>query len=233
MFSKKPQEVGPGLYLVAGPELTDPADCQVYGVDGGTEMALIDCGAGPSTQEILANLRGVGLDAKPLSAVILTHCHVDHIGGLSTILRERSPKVICHRGDLEAIETGDPVRTAASWYGVRLPPIRVDRVIEGEEEAIPVGSTQLRCIHTPGHTPGSISVLWETEWGRVLFGQDIHGPFLPEFGSDPEQWAGSMKRLLALRPDVLCEGHFGVFRPWKEVERFIQGHLRQQGFYVR
>jgi glyoxylase-like metal-dependent hydrolase (beta-lactamase superfamily II) len=106
----------------------------------------------------------------------------------------------------------------------------VDRILEGDEEIVTIGQAQLQCIHTPGHTPGSISVLWDTPHGRVLFGQDIHGPFMPSFGSDLRQWAASMRRLLALTPDVLCEGHFGVFRPWEAAERFIRGHLRQQGF---
>ena len=48
--------------------------------------------------------------------------------------------------------------------------------------------------------------------------------------TDLALWAASMEKLLALRPDVLCEGHYGIFRPWEAVERFIRGHLRQQGF---
>ncbi len=227
---QRPHRVVPGVFLVGGPDLTDPADCLVYAVDGGTEVALIDCGAGASAREILANLQSVGLGQKRLAAVILTHCHVDHIGGLPTMVRERSPQVICHQGDAGAIESPDPERTAASWYGVKLPPMRVDRVLEQDEELVIVGEARLRCIHTPGHTPGSISVLWDTPHGRVLFGQDVHGPFMPSFGSDVEKWASSMRRLLALRPDVLCEGHFGVFRPWEAVEQFIQGHLQHQGF---
>ncbi len=220
----------PGVFLVGGPEMTDPADCLVYAVDGGAEIALIDCGAGKSVGTILGNMKKAGLDPARLKTLILTHCHVDHIGGLPGILKHCSPRLVCHRGDADAIETADDSRTAASWYGLSLPPVRADLVLEGEEEIIRVGEADLRCIHTPGHTPGSISVLLETEAGRVLFGQDIHGPFLREFGSDLEQWAASMRRLLALKPDILCEGHFGIFRPWEEVKRFVMGHLREHGF---
>jgi glyoxylase-like metal-dependent hydrolase (beta-lactamase superfamily II) len=229
-MARESQEVVPGVFVVGGPDLTGPADCLVYAVDGGTEAALIDCGAGKSAREILANLERVGLGGKPLSTLILTHCHVDHIGGLAYIVRERSPKVVCHAWDLDAIQTGDPKRTASSWYGVRLPAIRVDHVLRADEEFILVGQARLRCLHTPGHTPGSISVLWESDSGKILFGQDIHGPFMGDFGSDIERWAASMGKLLDLRPDVLCEGHYGIFQPWKEVERFIRDHLRQHGF---
>jgi glyoxylase-like metal-dependent hydrolase (beta-lactamase superfamily II) len=59
----------------------------------------------------------------------------------------------------------------------------------------------------------------------VLFGQDVHGPFAPAFGSDLAQWRNSMLRLLELQADVLAEGHYGVFRPAAEVSAFIREQL--------
>lgn len=230
MSKGKPTEVFPGVYLVGGPGLTSPSDCLVYAVDGRSEVALVDTGAGRNPERLLSNLEEVGLWGKPLGTVILTHCHVDHIGGLKGILERARPRVVCHKGDLEAIQSGDPQKTASSWYGIRLPEVQVDLVLEGAEEEVKVGETLLLCIHTPGHTPGSISLLWEVPQGRVLFGQDIHGPFMREFGSDLTQWASSMRRLLELKADVLCEGHFGIFQPAREVERFILEQLRENGF---
>jgi len=224
------QEILPGLFIVGGPGITDPSDCLVYALDCGSEVTLFDCGAGKSASLILRNLRAAGLGDKPLTTLILSHCHVDHIGGISALLKEASPRVVCHAGDLEAIESGDPRRTASSWYGTTLPRVRVDHIISGEEETLQVGNAALHCLHTPGHTPGSLSVVWDTEGGRVLFGQDVHGPFVAEFGSDLEVWAESMHRLLDLHPDVLCEGHYGVFRPREAAEGFIRQHLDHQGY---
>jgi len=204
----------------------------VYALNGKREVVLVDTGAGRSAGKIMENLERVGLGGKPVSKIILTHWHVDHIGGAKSIAQRTRGKIVSHRGDLEAIERGDPVRTASSWYGIRLPELKVDMVIEGSEEELQVGDTLLRCLHTPGHTPGSISLLWERSEGRVLFGQDIHGPFLPEFGSDLQQWASSMKRLLALEPDILCEGHYGIFPSREEVKRFILKCLVAQGFDI-
>jgi glyoxylase-like metal-dependent hydrolase (beta-lactamase superfamily II) len=230
LSKRNPTEVFPGVYLVGGPGLTSSSDCLVYALDGQGEVALVDTGVGKSVGRILSNLEEVGLGGKPLGTVILTHCHVDHIGGVRGILQRARPRVVCHRGDLEAIETGEPGKTASSWYGIRLSRVKVDMVLEGEEEKVQVGSADLLCIHTPGHTPGSISILWERPQGRVLFGQDIHGPFMEEFGSDLAQWASSMRKLLALKADVLCEGHFGIFQPAREVERFILEQMRGNGF---
>ena len=61
--------------------------------------------------------------------------------------------------------------------------------------------------------------------GRVLFGQDVHGPFHSQFGSELAAWRRSMARLLALDADILCEGHFGVFRGRDAVRRFFEGQL--------
>ncbi len=227
---QRPQPVAPGVFVVGGPAITDPADCLVYAVDGGTEVALIDCGAGASALQILRNLEEVGLGDRPLGLLVLTHRHVDHVGGAPAIVDRASPRVACHALDAGALVRPDPVSTASSWYGVRLPPIPVDPVLEGEEGTIPLGGTELRWIHTPGHTPGSIAVYVDTPAGRVAFAQDVHGPFLPEFGSDLDRWTASMERLLALRPDVLCEGHYGVLRPRDRVERFVRDHLRAQGY---
>lgn len=224
------QRITDRVALVGGPGLTRPEDCLVYAVDGGTEVGLIDCGAGESVEQILANLDEAGWGSRPLSTLILTHRHVDHIGGAAQLVRLRGPAVIAHALDADAIEAADAESTASSWYGTRLEPTRVDRRLEGPEEVLTLGDLQLRCLHTPGHTPGSVSVTVDVDGVRVLFAQDVHGPFLPEFGSSLDRWAESMERLLKLRADILCEGHHGVFRPAEAVEAFIHKHLSEKGF---
>ena len=89
-----------------------------------------------------------------------------------------------------------------------------------------IGDLEFNFLHTPGHTPGSISVYIDTRDGRVLFGQDIHGPFSPAWGSDLAQWRASMQKLLDLKADVLCEGHAGIYRE-KEIGKYIESYLKQ------
>jgi glyoxylase-like metal-dependent hydrolase (beta-lactamase superfamily II) len=55
-----------------------------------------------------------------------------------------------------------------------------------------------------------------------LFGQDLHGPILKEFGSDLSRWNLSTQELLKLDADILCEGHFGVYRSKKEVTNYLR-----------
>lgn len=217
--------VVPGwVWTVGGGGLSGPGDCLVYLLDLG-ELVLVDCGVGPSWSRIKSNIESTGHDPSLLHTLVLTHCHVDHIGAAAAAVRDSGCRLVAHGLDAEAIETGEPRRTAADWYDVELPRLRVDLRVEGEAETLAMTRASLALLHTPGHTPGSMVALVETPEGRVLFGQDVHGPFSPAFGSDRAAWRRSMERLLALEVDVLCEGHYGVMRPASEARRFIEGQL--------
>jgi len=219
--------IGPGIFQVAGPDLTDPRDALAYLVEDHGDLALIDAGAGPSYPGIVRNIRALGLDPTRLKLIVATHAHIDHVGALSAFVRDFSPVVAAHQADAWALETADPAFTAARAYGLRLEPVEVALKLQGRENRLALGDSELVCLHTPGHTPGSLSVILDRDGTRYLFGQDIHGPFLPAFRSDIDQWRASMARLLALEADVLCEGHYGVIRGAKRVARFIQDFLDQ------
>ncbi|TES93851.1 MAG: hypothetical protein E3J90_13850 [Promethearchaeota archaeon] len=135
-------------------------------------------------------------------------------------------KFYAHDLDADAIEeSGHDSKTAASWYGVEYKPVRLERRLKGELEKIQLGQYEFQCIHTPGHTPGSISVLIEANNIKILFGQDIHGPFYKSFGSNLNDYQKSMQKLVDLNADILCEGHYGVIKPASEVVRFIRSHM--------
>jgi hypothetical protein len=59
----------------------------------------------------------------------------------------------------------------------------------------------------------------------VLFGQDIHGPLHPSLLSNRSQYRDSLKFLLGLEADILCEGHFGVYKGRENVQIFIRQFL--------
>jgi glyoxylase-like metal-dependent hydrolase (beta-lactamase superfamily II) len=61
----------------------------------------------------------------------------------------------------------------------------------------------------------------------VLFGQDIHGPYYRDWGADPEQAKASLQKLIELKADILCEGHFGIYRPASAVEDYIRGYMER------
>ena len=84
-------------------------------------------------------------------------------------------------------------------------------------------------MHIPGHTPGSISLYADTGGKRILFGQDIAAPLLEEFDCDMAAWRRSMEELLALKADVLCDGHSGIYQPARAVAAYIRHFIRLYG----
>ena len=65
----------------------------------------------------------------------------------------------------------------------------------------------------------------ESEGKRVLFGQDVHGPLDASLLSNREDYLESLRFLLSLEADILCEGHYGVFRGKEHVADFIESFL--------
>jgi len=224
MMLGEPYRVTDGVYVVAGSEMTDPRDCAVYLIDAG-ELILIDSGAGPSAPQIKRNIELLGLDPRKVSAIILTHSHIDHCGGAHFFVKELAARLIMHEADTAPVERGDDRVTAATWYGLRAEPVAIDTKIAGQEERILFGDQVVTLLHTPGHTPGSLSVWMDRSGKRVLFGQDIHGPFHPDFGSNIGHWRRSMHQLISLEADILCEGHFGVYQPKEQVRSYIEHYL--------
>ena len=219
--------IAKGVYLIGGPNISRSDDATVFIIDFDGELVMIDAGAGRSSRILERNIRDEGLDPKAITTLILTHCHIDHIGSAPYFRDSFGCRLLIHDLDADAVEKGDPIRTAANWYETTFPPTRIDRRLQGDQETLIFGKGELHCLHTPGHTPGSIAVYLDRDGERILFGQDIHGPFMSSFGSNNEHWKASMHRLLDLRADILCEGHFGIFRPAERVEQYIRKYLRQ------
>jgi glyoxylase-like metal-dependent hydrolase (beta-lactamase superfamily II) len=120
--------------------VADPASGEAIVVDGGDEA-----------ERIVTRLDALGVRAKHL---VHTHAHVDHIGCLG-VLRERTgARGLLHPGDLPLYAT---VREQARWLGM-VPPSVVG--LDGElqdGDRLSAGDATLEVLHTPGHTPGSVS----------------------------------------------------------------------------
>ncbi|MDP8255395.1 MAG: MBL fold metallo-hydrolase [Candidatus Alcyoniella australis] len=219
------EKVTERIFVVGGPDLTDPADALVYLIMDGNTGVLIDSGCGSSATEIAEAVTECGLHPNELDTIILTHGHIDHIGGANALSSISGAQLVAHELDAPAMETADLRRTAASMYGLLLEPICLDQILRGAGGTIEVGPISIEWAHTPGHTPGSIVLYLQEDQGLVIFGQDIHGPFSPAFDSDLSLWRDSMQQIMQRRPEILCEGHAGVIRGADRVQRFIRQHL--------
>ena len=218
---REPFRICQDVYLIGSSDVSHSYDCCVYLVDCG-DLLLIDAGAGQSFDRLVKNVEKLDFDPKKLKAILVTHAHIDHIGSLHQFKKELGMQIIAHEFDTEAIEDGHG--TAAEAYGVSYIPCLVDQRIQSDEATFQFGKHELKVIHIPGHTPGSIAVYFDTEDGKVLFGQDIHGPYYPHWGADPALAKISLGKLMDLKADILCEGHFGIYKPADAVARYIRGY---------
>jgi len=201
-------------------------ECSVYMVDTQSDQGLVLIDAGMNL-DMIKRISSLGLRFEDIQHCILTHCHIDHIGACAE-LKRALPDIKFYAHELDATPIEEPAhddRTAASWYGVRYEPVKLYRKFT--ETTLILGNCAFQCIHTPGHTPGSISVLVESEGKKVLFGQDLHGPFNDSFLSNLQDYQLSMQKLLGLNADILCEGHFGIFQPADKVKQYIETHKAQ------
>jgi glyoxylase-like metal-dependent hydrolase (beta-lactamase superfamily II) len=218
-------QITKNLWQVGGAGLTASEDAAVYLVRFGEVAALIDAGCGNHTQRLANHIANALPEGIPIRYLFLTHCHYDHVGGAEEIRNRYGCSIVAHDLDAEPLEAGDSTITAAAWYGARMRPLRIDHKIRGTGQTITVGNGSITALHCPGHSPGSLIYLAEIDSRRILFGQDVHGPLHPDLLSNRKDYVCSLRSLLELNADILCEGHFGIFRGREEITRFIRSFL--------
>ncbi len=218
-------EITSNIFLIGGPSHSHPSDAQIFLIRSDNEAAMIDCGTGEGTEEVLSNMRECSVEPETIKYLFLTHCHYDHTGGANLIRQLTGCKVVAHLLDSEYIENGDSAVTAASWYRKEMEPSKVDIKIRSDREVFKLGDLEVIFYHTPGHSPGSSVLTVKSDGKTVLFGQDIHGPLNPSFKSNREDYINSLNFMLSLKADILCEGHFGIFRGKDNAAKFIESYL--------
>ncbi|MDH7600072.1 MAG: MBL fold metallo-hydrolase [Sedimentisphaerales bacterium] len=179
-------------------------NCYLLAPEKGRQVVIIDAGLDPDglADQIKARQLTPG-------ALILTHGHIDHIGGVWG-LRRLFPQVPVYIHSLDAPMLEDPDSNLAYLAGLDGLDVSADQLVRDGQEIV-FDQIQLRVIHTPGHTPGSIS-LYCAEQGLVftgdaLFAGSIGRTDLP--GGNYQQLIRSIKtRLLTLpRRTLVYPGH--------------------------
>ncbi len=177
------------------------ANCWIVGKESAGEGLVIDPGGNSDT--INRAIDETGLDIK---VIVLTHGHSDHIAALRDVQDKTGAEVAIHIEDADFLEGGG---SYSSQFGISYrtphPPERLLR----EGDTIEVGGMSLKVIHTPGHTPGSISLLTDfgVFTGDTIFRRGIGTTLMP--GSSRPQLLDSIRQKLMILPDntVIFPGH--------------------------
>jgi len=219
------QEVVPGVFQLS--RWWDQADLgsNVYLIDAGGELTLVDTGYKGKELLITEKVRSLGYSPSRITAIIITHHHPDHVGGLAALVEVTKARVIAHAADAPFIDGRLPqpgpsrpawLRRAAHPFNRMLAtrPAAVDiEVAEGDELPLADG---IRILHTPGHTPGSICIFLRRS-GVVFTGDllaqrfGLKWPSIP-FTADVEQLRLSVRKLAGYQFESACFGHGSPIR---------------------
>src|SRR6195256_2822198 len=134
-------------------------NCSIIGDPITREALVIDPG-----DEVTRILDLLGRHKLTVKAIVSTHAHIDHVGGLSKLHQYTGAPVLMHRDDLPLYQA---MEMQASFLGVHAPELtEIDQLLK-EGDSLHWGSFEAQVIHTPGHTPGSVSLYLPHNAGKV------------------------------------------------------------------
>lgn len=166
-------------------------NCSIVGDEASGEAVVIDPGDDVErVQEVLARHH-----LRP-KYVIATHAHIDHVGGMEKLKRATGAAVMMHQDDLPLYRN---LAMQAAWLGVPSPGVtEVDQFLKAGD-ALRWGSLSLDVMHTPGHSPGSLSLLLPGKPSRIFSGDTL---FQSSIGRT-DLWGGSFDQILRSIHDTL------------------------------
>jgi glyoxylase-like metal-dependent hydrolase (beta-lactamase superfamily II) len=211
--------VGGGAFTGFG--LSSDFDAHIYLLDGGDELALVDCGMGTELgiERVIANIERDGVDPSRIRRLLLTHFHTDHASGAARYRERLQLRVAFSALERETLETADHERTsfaaaqAAGIFpaGFTYPACPVDDALRDGDE-LQVGHLAISYLETPGHSAGHGSFLVRGREQSYLLGGDA-------------VFAGG-KLLLQATADCDLQASFATIRKLEGVEfhALLPGH---------
>lgn len=178
-------------------------NCSIFGDEATKEAIVID--PGDNIDDILKILAKHELRVK---AIVITHAHIDHIGGAQKLKIATGAPVHMNENDSEL---SDRLDMQAAWIGVETPENPGIDTPARDGDTLTLGTAAFHVLHTPGHTQGSISLWIPSEQklvaGDTLFRDSVGRTDLP--GGDSKQIVASIKGKLLTLPEetVVIAGH--------------------------
>jgi glyoxylase-like metal-dependent hydrolase (beta-lactamase superfamily II) len=181
-------------------------NCFLFRREGSDRLLVIDPGEEP--ERILAAIEATGAQAE---AILLTHCHFDHIGAVAPLAKATGAPVYCPEIELPVLAD---IMAFVPWEGFGpYESYEADEIVRGGE-TLELAGLEIDVVFTPGHSPGHVTYAVRGEpalfSGDVLFQGSVGRVDLP--GGDGPTLLASIARLLEAYPDetVVHPGHMGL-----------------------
>jgi hydroxyacylglutathione hydrolase len=178
-------------------------NCTILGDEVTHEAVVVD--PGDNIPEILSRLQKHGLT---LRQIVITHAHIDHVGGAALLKKATGAPVFLNQQDLGLLGA---MEIQAGWLGVPTPEVASPDASADDGLTVGLATLPAEVIHTPGHTPGSICLLFPQQQlllaGDTLFAGSIGRTDLP--GGDGRQILRSLRERLMVLPETtrVLPGH--------------------------
>ncbi|WP_340820708.1 MBL fold metallo-hydrolase [Methanolobus sp. WCC4] len=191
----------------------------------GEGIILVDSGFPESEDTIIGKLDELDIAPEEVSLIVLTHAHPDHAGSASALRERTGAKVLIHRLDADKLRNGTQGELNSIRFVGRImkpfferekmnkfPPVEPDIIIGSTFDLSDYG-IKGEVIHTPGHTPGSVSVILEN--GDAIVGDLIvpsllsNKPNFPFWADDRSALKKSIQKVVSYRPERVYIAHFG------------------------
>ena len=179
-------------------------NCVVIGDERTRQAIVID--PGDETARIADILERQSLK---ICAIVATHAHIDHVGALAALKQLSGAPAMIHEADVPLYEG---MAEQAAWLGVPVPDTTtLDRYLANEQR-LAVGGRSLEVVHTPGHSPGSVSFLIDERTPVVLSGDTLFAGSIGRtdlWGGSFDQIMSSIRTKLMRLPDdaIVIPGH--------------------------
>jgi glyoxylase-like metal-dependent hydrolase (beta-lactamase superfamily II) len=182
-------------------------NCYVFRREGAEAALIVDPGEEP--ERILGALEALGI--KRVEAILLTHCHFDHIGAVAPVARETGAPVYCPELEVQVLAD---INSYVPWPGFGpYESYEADATVAGGER-LELAGFEIDVLFTPGHSPGHVTYALSQERalfsGDVLFQGSVGRVDLP--GGDWGTLLESIRKLLDAYPDetTVYPGHMGI-----------------------
>lgn len=163
----EPFRVFGNLYFVG----TVPASTHV--IDTGEGLIMMDCGYQESLYIVMENMHRIGLEPSDLRYLLVTHGHIDHCGAAEALRHLTGCKILIGEPDRLYVN-GTLDLTYAAELNLKFIPFEPDGLLY-DNDCITLGNTTVRCMASPGHTPGTMSFFFNVTDGTKTYRAGLHG----------------------------------------------------------